>query len=797
MAKSSNSSKDTAKSSSGAKREILIRVRVLYALFIFVGFGVIARLVWVQMFSDSVAHNAEVLKDDIVREVVISAHRGAILTRDGEPLAMSSLRYEPLFDFQSDGFRDATKEDFVSNVDSLSNMLARHFSMEDAELEGYEYLSAADYKEIFLDEYGKADGKSRAKRVFPRSVTLDEWKMMTADFPILNHNMGVVYSVNPVEKRIRPMGEMAYQFIGRHTAYVVDSIEKNGSGIERKYNDYLAGKDGRAKEQYIAHGFWSRLNDPYNMAPVDGCDVVTTIDGGLQNAATEILRRELEAMEASFGVAMVMEVETGDLLCMVNLSSGEERGTNYTETGYNHALKTSQCPGSTFKLAAAMVLAEKCGFTANTTVEIPSRNTTVGTRLIKDSHTIIYENGNQIKNVSLKDGFAHSSNIYFAKAVYENFKDDPKQYWEYLNELGFNSTVGLDEYDEKPASIPEPMSPTWKANHGSIGKSLPYLGYGYIVELPPIHTLTFFNGVANGGRMVAPRLVDRVEKDGEVVMVEPTEVLIDKMCSDKTLDILHECLAAAADPKRTKRCFEHLPFKIGCKTGTSEIQGSFNSAATKDMRIFDRGLKVEDGYNLGSVVCMMPLEKPKYTVMVAVLRQKGPWHERIESHNGLYVRPPENMPPRFGIDVAGPAASQIMLYLYNNDIELHPEVEEAPSPYPPMNIKGGHSSSVQMVSGELAPFVRDDNRGAAWSTTYIDVGGNVTISGMRVESGVIPDVRNMGLSDALYLLEDMGMAVTHEGVGAVLEQSIEPGTTIEECGGVIHLTLGIKKDSQE
>jgi cell division protein FtsI (penicillin-binding protein 3) len=277
----------------------------------------------------------------------------------------------------------------------------------------------------------------------------------------------------------------------------------------------------------------------------------------------------------------------------------------------------------------------------------------------------------------------------------------------------------------------------------------------------------------------------------------PTEVLIEKMCSQNTLDILYECLEAAATPERTKRRFAKLPFKIGCKTGTAEIQAKFIASSDEDIRNNNRGITHDMGYHLGSVVCMMPLEKPKYTVMVAVLRQKGPWHERIESHNGLYVRPPENMPPRFGIDVAGPAASQIMLYLYNNDIELHPEVEEAPSPYPPMNIKGGHSSSVQMVSDELAPFVRDDNRGAAWSTTNIDVGGNVTISGMRVESGVIPDVRNMGLCDALYLLEDMGMAVTHEGVGAVLEQSIEPGTTIEECGGVIHLTLGIKKDSQE
>ena len=141
--KSSNSGENKASSSGSAKKEILIRVRVLYLLFILVGFGVAARLIWVQMFSESVEHNAQVLKDGVVREVSIPAHRGAILTRDGEPLAMSSLRYEPVFDFMSDGFSDVSAQDFELNVDSLSNMLARHFSKEDALAEGYNYISAA------------------------------------------------------------------------------------------------------------------------------------------------------------------------------------------------------------------------------------------------------------------------------------------------------------------------------------------------------------------------------------------------------------------------------------------------------------------------------------------------------------------------------------------------------------------------------------------------------------------------------------------------------------------------------
>ena len=764
---------------SGAKGDTLFRVRVLYILFILIGFAVATRLVWVQMISDSVAHNAQVLKEDIVREVVIPAHRGAILTRDGEPLAMSSFRYEPTFDFKAEGFSDASEQNFEENVDSLSRMLALHFSKEDASKEGYKYISASEYKDIFHRERNR--GEARALKIFPRPVTLDEWEMMTANYPILNGNMGLVYSVTPTEKRIRPMGELAHQVIG---SIYNRGVDKDGnekfdlSGIEDIYNDYLSGSDGGAKEQYIAHGFWSRMNDDYNKEPEDGCDVVTTIDGALQRRATEILHNELVQHNGSFGVAMVMEVETGDMLCMVNLSAETHRGGKYTETIFNHALKTSLTPGSTFKLAVSMILVEKCGFDLSTIINIPEskdKKKKVGSRKIQDSHIITYENGKAVENISLKDGFAHSSNIYFAEAVYENFKDNPKLYWEHLNEIGFNSTVGLEEYGEISATVPDPSTKQWKSDYGSLALSLSYLGYGYIAQMPPIHTLTFFNGVANGGCMVAPRFVDHIERDGEVVESIPVKILNESLCSKSTLDILHECLIAAGVPARTKRKFADLPFNIACKTGTAEIQGSFNSQCIEDRAILDRrGIIRDDNYHLGSIVCMMPAEKPKYTIMVAMMKQSM---SRTDTH--------------FGIDVAGPAAHDIMLYLYNNDPTLHPEVAEAPSPYSPISIKGGSSDAVAKVSNEFATFVGNTKGSSAWCKATTDVGGNVTIDNCEIIDGLIPDVRGMGLSDAIFLLESYGIRVTHEGVGGVVEQSVAPGKTINESNGVIHLKLEI------
>ena len=762
-----------AKSKSGggnAKKEILHRVRVLYFIFIVFGFGIAARLVWVQMFSDSVEHNANVLKNGIVRKVKIPAHRGAILTRDGEPLAMSSLRYNATFDFASDGIREASDEVYMQSVDSLSKLLAQHFSPSDAEAAKYDYISANEYRDMFI-KY-RAEGKARAKKILPRAVTLDEWNMMCSKFPIMNNNLGVVCNKDRVDERIHPAGELAHQVIGICDTIIVNNDTIPGTGIERIYGRYLNGVDGRAMEQYIAHGFWSRINDPYNKQPEDGCDVVTTLDGALQRAATETLRHYLKEYRGSWGVAMVMEVATGDILAMVNLGATDRRGGKYSEKVNNHALRSSMSPGSTFKLAAAMALVENCGYNISSSMKIPNNVQKVGRKTTTDTHIIRDDKTRKpLVDISLKTGFAHSSNIYFASAIYNSYRNNPSSYTDYLERLTFRGTVGLDEYGEKPANLPEPNSREWKELHGHIDLSLPYLGYGYIVEVPPIHTLTFYNGVMNNGRMVAPRLVDRIERNGEVVERMPHVTLVDSMCSPQTLKVLYECLDAAATPERTLRKFADLPFKIKCKTGTAQVSGDFVSEAVEDIKDMNKrgGIVKDDGYYLGSIVCAMPQEAPKYTIMVAMMKQKE-----------------KNDP--FGISLAGDPAHDIMEYLYINDPSLHAAIESAPTPYSPNNIKGGNSAAIEIVSSRLSAF-KSGGSTTEWGTATTDVGGNVSIATLEVVEGKVPDVRNMGLSDALYLLESLQMSVTHSGKGRIVKQSAEPGSDLEACGYTIHLTL--------
>lgn len=749
----------------------MARVRFLYFAFMVIGLIITVRLICVQIASPAVKHNAKVLKEGVFRYDEIEAHRGAILTRDGEPLAISSIRYNVELDFKSEGIRKADSMLYIKNADSLAKLLALHFNSEDATANNYKYLSAEDYFKILRDE--RTLGKHRSYKLFPRLVTIDEWSAMR-NYPILNGNLGYVYFARPEEQRLYPLGDVARQTIGRHTPITIESEQETkkieGKGIELICNDYLTGTNGLVKEQWIAHGFWTRVDDDKNRLSEDGCDVITTIDAGIQRAADEHLREILQKENASFGVAIVMEVETGNVLAMVSLGSGKERGDIYTERVANHALSSTMMPGSTMKLATTMALLEIGGYDLDTKVNTEHSNSKKG---VKVGAATVYDTHDAGEgtdgNITLVDAFAHSSNVYFAKAVYEKWKDNPKEYTAFLSKLGFNDYVGLQKYDEEKGSLPMAGSAEWNIN-GSTSTRLPRLAYGYELMVPPIHMATFYNGIANEGRMVAPRLVDRIERDGEVIERMPTVTLVEKMCSKRTLNLLDSCLIAGAS--RTSGKFKDLPTSFGCKTGTAQMWSTFMSIGEIDQKQMANGINKYDEYYYGSIVCVMPAKNPKYTIYVGVCKQK--------MFNG---------DPYYGILLAGPVANNIMTYIHANDPTLHAEVERAPAPYSPKKIKAGNSDDVNEISRRLSAHHSSTNKDKEWSQASIDVGGNSTVSGMEFEVGTVPDVRGMGLSDALYLLESVGLTVTHSGHGAVRTQSIDPGKKITNDNSTIHLTL--------
>ena len=782
-----------------AKEDIINRVYVLYAAFIIVGLFIAGRLIQVQVADKNVDKHIAVMERNITNIELKLAHRGAILSREGKPLAMSNLSYEPIFDFASEGMTRKYKEEdkVLKELRQLAGQMALYFSKSDAKKFGYTYKSAEEYYALFQKQLTATKG-NRSVRIFPRPVVLDDWNMMRKEFHVINRSLGGVYKEEESDIRIRPYEDVGLQFIGEcygrrsttaYTDYVTDStgrhevtryrdtILRQTSALESIYDSVLAGVNGQVVEQRIANGFWVQNDeDSRNRKPIDGHNVITTIDADLQLMATETLRHYLEEHCGSFGVAMVMEAATGNMLCMVNLTSGVERGTGYSEGYYNHAMRTRMSPGSTFKLMSTMALLELGGATINTRVDVPESATAkVGRKNVSDTHTLRDEDGKVIKSPTLRDGFAHSSNIYFAKAIYERFEQDPSVLTSYYESLMLNSHIGLEKFKAIKSKLPSPEQ--WRRGHGGTKMALPGLAYGYIIELTPIHTLTFYNGVANGGKMLAPRFVDRIEHNGKVVETLPTETLVERMCSKESIEAIYECMIAAAVPSRTANTLKGLPINVGCKTGTAQISGGFSTPCRIDTLNFKEGFGSGEGehqYYLGSMVAIAPIENPKYTIMVAMAKEKTSEH-----------------PTYYGARVAGDAVREIIKFLYTNDLSLHPSVDTPPVAYTPQFIKGGRSTEVDYISKSLGRVANNESGTAGWCSADVDSEGNTSVVGLSIASGYVPDVRGMGLTDAIFLLEEQGLKVTHKGYGRVTTQSIAPGTEITKQNSKIELKLSL------
>lgn len=748
------------------KDEMYSRVKTVYILFILVGLCVMVRLVWVLGFSSEIACNADRLQQRIFVADSVYSRRGSILARDGEPLATSILRYRVDFDMAGEGFDSLAL--FREQADSLSKLLARFFRDR----------SAAEYRRRMVDEHQKrykvkfrkdttvrrSDGffarvwdilrKDEFKTVklydtlrdhtpvtiLPRPVDYNEWQELR-EYPILNWSMGMTYNLVTVDQRVYPYGEL-----GRRTLGLVG--DRGNYGIEAVYRDILEGRNGRMLRQRIAPGFSSVVHSGDNIDAEDGLDIITTIDVDIQHIADQALRRQLTEQRAIWGTAMVMEVATGDILALVNLGETSERSGVYIEKE-NYALSRRMEPGSTFKLAALLALVDDCDVPITKKYDtFHGRAVRVGGSrgpLIQDSHNIGGE-------IDLKEAVAQSSNVYFAEAIYQAYKNDPERYVKFLKHLGLDRTTGLDDMGEASPLLPEygKKSKSWSAH------TLPNLGYGYAIELPPIHTLVLYNAVANGGRMMAPRLIREVQRNGKTVDEFPPRVLVDRICSGSSLDVVRECLEETARTGTAKAYFrDTLAFRVAGKTGTAKFAQS--------------GIKYSDGYYLGSMAVYFPADNPKYTVMTSVFTRRG---------RGTTV---------YGAGLAGPVERDIVNYIYYRDEDWHQTLTPSREKHYPARVKGGNIDYVRRVGDKFSPRVSFTDR-HGWGAVRTDSLHNVDIHTSEADRNTMPDVVGMGLKDALYMLESRGLHVTFTGKGSVRSQSIPAGRKIR-AGQHVAITL--------
>ena len=769
-----------AKKGVDIRGEMYDKVKTVHWVFIVLSLCVILRLVWVMLPNTETAKNAERLEDRIFQSDTVISRRGSILARDGEPLATSILRYRIDFDMGSEGFDD--DEVFRENVDSLSKLLSAFFKDR----------SAADYRRLMLEERKKhckwvyshdslvrrssdlitwivdnlrgddvqilkvdtAVRDHHPVQILPRAVDFNEWQTLSK-YPILNSNMGVTFKKHILDQRVYPYGELGRRTLGRVTENVSKEDKQSARGqygLENVYADYLRGQNGRMLRQRIAPGFTAAIHSDSNIVASDGMDVVTTIDVDIQHAADAALRKQLTEQHATWGTTMVMDVKTGDLLAMVNLGETAPNSGIYYEKE-NYALSRRIEPGSTFKLVSLLALTEDCGLPITQEYNAhESRKVQIGPKgpWIKDDHNI----GAMI---DMKTATAQSSNVYFADAIYQNYKNDPKRYINFLSHLYLDRDLGFTNMEERKALIPHPDKKQGLGRWST--HSLPNMGYGYAIEMPPIRTIVLYNAVANGGRMMAPRLIKEIRRGEEVKESFPPRVLVDKICSDEALAIVQECLEETARTGTSKRYFtDSLTFRVGSKTGTAIVYQDGNG----------NSVSAYGNYYLASLVAYFPADNPKYTVMTAIHTDKRRGYQY------------------YGASLAGPVVRDVVNYIYYRDEEWHKALPSSEQKQVPAKVKGGNIAQIRRVADKFSPRVSFTDR-EGWGVARMDTLKNVDIK--TIEDNLrMPNVVGMGLKDALYVLESRGLDVHFSGQGMVRSQSIPVGRKIS-AGQNVSLSL--------
>lgn len=742
-----------AQEPSNIKSDILLRVNALYLIFVVLVVVILARLVVVQFFSEETRINARRLSARIFRTETLYAHRGSILSRDGEPLAISIFRYQPLFDFDSEGFEDT--KTFLVQSDSLAQLLAAYFGdrttdeyrellqRKQAEARATYTLGKERDTTYYRDEgvvallidllMDRAEVTERVRDtirahrptvILPRDVDYAEWEELRR-YPILNYNMGMTYALAEYDRRVYPQGDLARRTIGRVTETGHDY------GLEMLYADSLRGQNGVSLRQRIARGFSTRVADGEHRAAVDGVDVVTTLDLNLQDVADKALRRQLESQNALWGTTLVMEVETGEILAMANL--GRMADGSFSERE-NYALSRSMEPGSTFKLATTLALLDEAGMPADKVYETNNGDpVTIGqAHNIRDSHR-----GD--RRIALKRAVAGSSNVYFARAVWEYYGETKqrKRFSDYLhNTLGIGETVGFEALGERSPQL----TTDWKVADPNV--MLVKLAYGYRVRMTPIQMLTFYNAIANNGRKIAPVLVRELRRDGEVIERYRTHTLRERICSDSTLRIVRDCLEEVARTGTAARFLgDTTRVRCAAKTGTAQVTSG-----------------PAGGY-LGSMVAYFPAEKPRYTILTTI-------ETRMQEGKAYY-----------GASLAGPVVERLVDYLYNREAEWAKHLTIEGEPRAPEAWKGGRIEPIREVAELLSPSISGKAK-RGWGYASVDSTAGVVIEELPLGADAVPDVRGMGLKDALFLLESHGLRVAIEGSGAVEWQSLPPQTAI-------------------
>jgi cell division protein FtsI (penicillin-binding protein 3) len=700
------------------REEIVWRSGVVYIAIAVLSVILLVRIIVLQYVQRG--KWADMSEKYVFRTAAMPAGRGDILANDGRLLASSVPYYTIYMDTRSTGMSGSTWSNGINGLSAgLSTLLGER--------------SAAGWKAVITEARRKGDRYFLIKR----KVNYETLKKLKG-LPIFREGQykgGLVAMAE--NRRILPNSDLAARTIG-----YLNLGDGNEVGIEGSFDKDLAGIDGVVIKQRLTGGDWIIVDNAQSVPSKDGNDVVTTLDIDLQDVASTALLNQLRRHNAHHGCAVLMEVSTGDVKAIANLEMGSNG--EYRET-YNYAVGESTEPGSTFKLPALMAALEDGVIDTGDIVDTGTGEVRFYNKIIRDTKEEGYG------KITVKEVFEKSSNVGTSKIINECYKDKPKEFINRLYAMKLNEKLDLQIKGEGTPLIRYPGEKLWS------GLSLPMMSHGYEVQMTPLQVLAFYNAVANNGRMMRPRFVTAVLRNGSVIKNYEPEVIINSIASRSTIRKARKMMEGVVE-HGTATNLKNPNYKIAGKTGTAQIAKN-NRGYRQDARISYQA----------SFVGYFPAENPIYSCIVVVNAPS----------NGVY----------YGNVVAGAVFKEISDKVYSTRFyaDYRNKKDEEVKPVAP-EAGNGYRKDINEVLGNFDVRYRktaDDD----WVATR-ESGDTIRLAGVKLQEGLIPDVRGMSLRDAVFLLENSGLRVQVNGKGRVLRQSPEHGARYYE-GTVVSLDMNM------
>ena len=711
-------------------KKIMPRYRAISLVMIILAVCVVGKSLYIMTAKrDYWMKVAERQKRD---SVTVKPNRGNILSCTGQLLASSLPEFKIYMDFVA--LKEAKSDSLWDvKVDSICNGLHKIFPDK----------SAAEFKQHL------SEGKAKMKRhwaIYNERINYNTF-CEVKDLPMfkLNSNKSG-FHWEEFNARQRSYGSLA----GRTIGAMYGAKDTARFGLELSYDSILRGTNGIVHRRKVRNKFLDITDTP----PIDGADIVTTLDVSMQDLAERSVINELKEINGNVGVAIVMEVKTGDIKAIVNMEKCFDG--QYREI-HNHAVSDLLEPGSVFKPASLLVALDDGVVDTTLHVETGGGVWQMYGRDMKDHN---WRKGGY-GLLTFAQTLWYSSNIGVSRIIDDHYKNNPEKFVQGIHRLGLADDLRIPLVGATPARIRMPH----KNSHGQYDNwsktALPWMSIGYETQVPPISTLTFYNALANNGTMMRPRFVTKVVKNGETIMEFPPEVMHEHIAKDASIKKMQTILEQVVSIGLGKKAGSPN-FKVAGKTGTAQMSkgvGGYKSGVVNYLLSFA-------GY--------FPADNPRYSCIVCIQK------------SGL---------PASGGGMSGKVFHEISEGIMAQSLKLDvKDARDSASIFVPQ-VKDGNILAADYVLTHLGINAKTTWSGNSFAGKPIwgkaETIGNKYIKLEKQKQygkGTVPDVIGLGARDAVYQMESRGIRTQIYGRGKVVKQTLIPGTLIKK-GATCSITL--------